>query len=278
MKKDGPPWRLDMEGQIEKIQEGCLGILRDIDRVCRQFHIEYSLCGGSVIGYHLYQGFIPWDDDIDLMMKRDQYDRFLKLYPEHSAPGYRLLHYDALGAVDVPTLFSRVENMNEDVTETIAGSIRQGHVFIDITVFDTFPSGMRHKWLRLHTSYAYTLLYRQNGMVPGTLWKRILYRCIPSYRVESRVLDLYRKTEELCRNSSQKYPGGPYCAELLSAAYGGIIYRASVFNKYKNVTFSGVTTRLIADYRDYLYMRYGKREFTRDIPESEKRKHINAEG
>jgi lipopolysaccharide cholinephosphotransferase len=267
-----------MEVQLEKIQKGCLEILRDIDRVCRQFHIEYSLCGGSVIGYHLYQGFIPWDDDIDLMMTRDHYDRFLKLYPEHAASKYRLLHYYTQGKADVPTLFSRVEDMEEAITETIAGSTRQGHVFIDITVFDMLPSGMHHKWLRLYTSYAYTQLYHQNGMVPGTLWKRILYRCIPSDREESRVLNLYRKTEELCRKSSQKYPGGPYCAELLSAAYGGIIYKASVFSKYRNATFSGVRTRLISDYRDYLYMRYGKREFTKDIPESEKKQHLNAEG
>jgi lipopolysaccharide cholinephosphotransferase len=278
MKKDGPPWRLNVERQIVKIQESCLEILRDIDRVCRQFHIQYSLCGGSVIGYHLYQGFIPWDDDIDLMMTRDQYDRFLKLYPEHGSPRYRLLHYDRLGSPDVPTLFSRVEDMEEDITETIAGSTRQGHVFIDITVFDMVPSGIHQKWIRLHTSYAYTMLYRRNGMVPGTLWKRALYKCIPSDRKESSILDLYRRTEELCRKSSQRHPGGPYCAELLSAAYGGILYKASVFDKYRNVVFSGVRTRINADYRNYLYMRYGKREFTRDIPESEKRQHINSEG
>jgi len=267
-----------LERQIKKIQEGCLEILRDIDRVCRQFHIQYSLCGGSVIGYHLYQGFIPWDDDIDLMMTRDQYDRFLKLYPVHCGSKFRLLHYDTLGTPDVPTLFSRVEDMEEDITETIAGSIRRGHVFIDITVFDTFPSGMHQKWIRLHTSYAYVMLYHRNGMVPGTFWKRTLYKCIPSDRKESRILDFYRRTEDLCRKSSQRHPDGPYCAELLSAAYGGILYSASIFSQYRNVVFSGVRTRMIADYRNYLYMRYGKWEFTRDIPESEKRLHIKAEG
>ncbi|MBQ4417898.1 MAG: LicD family protein, partial [Butyrivibrio sp.] len=55
----------------EEIRHRCLAIAKDIDRVCTKYGIRYSLCGGSVIGAHLYRGFIPWDDDIDLMMTRE---------------------------------------------------------------------------------------------------------------------------------------------------------------------------------------------------------------
>ena len=73
-----------MDMEIKKIQQCCLEIVKDIDRVCRKHGIRYSLCGGSVIGAHLYQGFIRWDDDIALMMTRVIYDRFLSVYPKYA--------------------------------------------------------------------------------------------------------------------------------------------------------------------------------------------------
>lgn len=42
-----------------------------VDRICREHHINYSLCGGFVVGAHLYKGILPWDDDIDI----DVYDK-----------------------------------------------------------------------------------------------------------------------------------------------------------------------------------------------------------
>ena len=65
---------------LKRVQKDCLEIMIDIDKVCRENNIDYSLCGGSVIGAMLYNGFIPWDDDIDIMMTRKNYEKFLKLY------------------------------------------------------------------------------------------------------------------------------------------------------------------------------------------------------
>ena len=55
-------------------------ILISIDKCCRENNIKYSLCWGTMIGAIRHQGFIPWDDDIDIMMPRDEYNRFLQIY------------------------------------------------------------------------------------------------------------------------------------------------------------------------------------------------------
>ncbi len=264
-------------GDVKEIQARCLGILRDIDRVCRQFQIQYSLCGGSVIGYHLYHGFIPWDDDIDLMMTRENYDRFLKVYPEHCGSGYRLLHYSRERETVLPTLFSRVEDLNAELTEQIAGKTRTGHIFVDLTVFDAVRSHTDLRASRARVGWTYSILYQYNGMTPGTGWKRQVFRLVPKVRDAERLRKIYEKTEAFCRRKSRKWDRAPYCAEILSAAYGGILYEKRIFDAYEDVDFSGVRTSVIRDYQDYLFMRYKKREFEEDIPEEEKRTHLIVE-
>ena len=68
-----------MESEIRGIQKKCIQILDIVDEICRKHQIKYSLCGGSVVGAHLYQGCLPWDDDVDLMMTRENYNKFLSI-------------------------------------------------------------------------------------------------------------------------------------------------------------------------------------------------------
>jgi lipopolysaccharide cholinephosphotransferase len=57
-----------------------VNILVSIDKCCRENNIKYSLCWGTMIGAIRHHGFIPWDDDIDLMMSREDYNRFIEVY------------------------------------------------------------------------------------------------------------------------------------------------------------------------------------------------------
>ena len=64
--------------ELKKIQSLELEALRTIITVCEKCNIEYFLVGGSVLGAIRHDGFIPWDDDIDVGMTRDNYRKFLK--------------------------------------------------------------------------------------------------------------------------------------------------------------------------------------------------------
>lgn len=70
------------DGKLSSVQEILLGFLKEIDRICKKHNIKYFLGGGSLLGAIRHHGFIPWDDDADVMMLREDYDKFLKVLPE----------------------------------------------------------------------------------------------------------------------------------------------------------------------------------------------------
>lgn len=64
---------------LKELQSLTLELLAEFDAFCEKNNIEYVLGGGSLLGAVRHKGFIPWDDDADVMMMRDQYERFLDL-------------------------------------------------------------------------------------------------------------------------------------------------------------------------------------------------------
>lgn len=67
----------DMNASLQEHQQALLVLLKEFDRVCCALDIPYILFAGSLLGAVRHQGFIPWDDDIDVMMLRKDYDRFM---------------------------------------------------------------------------------------------------------------------------------------------------------------------------------------------------------
>lgn len=68
------------EMQTKEIQQIGLDMMKNIHSFCTKNDIKYSLAYGTMLGAIRHQGFIPWDDDVDIMMPRPDYERFLQLY------------------------------------------------------------------------------------------------------------------------------------------------------------------------------------------------------
>ena len=75
------------DGKLSAVQSVLLGFLKEVDRICRKHGVKYFLGGGTLLGAVRHKGFIPWDDDADVMMLREDYEKFLSVLPKE-LPSY----------------------------------------------------------------------------------------------------------------------------------------------------------------------------------------------
>ena len=69
-------------------------VLQAVHDFCEEWGLKYSLACGTLLGAIRHNGYIPWDDDIDLYMEREEYDRFIKNFPENYKGHYKLISFE----------------------------------------------------------------------------------------------------------------------------------------------------------------------------------------
>ena len=95
--------------ELELAQHAQLIIAREIKRICIKNHINYSLAFGTLIGAIRHKGFIPWDDDLDIAMPREDYNRFIQCCAADLAPDFFLQTMDTDAQYSWPFLKVRLK-------------------------------------------------------------------------------------------------------------------------------------------------------------------------
>ena len=104
-----------------------------IDDFCKKYGIDYILHAGSMLGAVRHNAIIPWDDDVDIVMTRPNYERFVKLYRENQPQGYPIFDFDHFDWYDYP--FAKIA---KDGTFFRQGYFNQPPmgIFVDVFVVD----------------------------------------------------------------------------------------------------------------------------------------------
>lgn len=122
-------------GHLSIIQKLELDIVLEIDRICRENNINYFLAGGSLLGAVRHHGFIPWDDDLDIGMLREDFERFRKLCPQKLPPQFSYQSYRTDSSSHY--IFDKIRLKNTYFATAFSKRFPiENGVFVDILVYD----------------------------------------------------------------------------------------------------------------------------------------------
>ena len=147
------------DADLRKVQKLLTLILAELDRVCRRIGVSYAVYGGTAIGAIRHGGFIPWDDDIDVMMTRADYERFLAEAPALLDERFRL--DNTRTREDFPFMFTKMVMPGTLlIPEADKDSKYRMPFFLDILPLDEIPADEK----------AFRKMSRQSW-----LWGRLLF-------------------------------------------------------------------------------------------------------
>ena len=143
--------------KLRQLQLTELDLLRETTRICDELGLTYYLTGGTLLGAIRHHGFIPWDDDIDIAMPREDYERLLTegagLFPEHM----RLRSFKT--DEHFKRYYAHVEDRRVRVTLHSAQNTRRQYAWIDIYPLDGLPGGWLRSRLKFFSMLPRRLLY-----------------------------------------------------------------------------------------------------------------------
>lgn len=119
--------------QLAKDQE--FEVLKEIKRVCDKNNLRYFLAYGTLLGCIRHKGFIPWDDDIDILMFRADYERLKQIWKNEANPKFQILDYDTVK--NYPYTFPKIGNTDVFIKEdSIAHVDFKLGFYVDVFILD----------------------------------------------------------------------------------------------------------------------------------------------
>lgn len=155
---------------LSRVHEINLMMLKEIDRICRKYKIKYSLDSGTLLGAVRHKGFIPWDDDVDVIFTRNNYEMFAKVVRRELPEGMSFVEPDEYhGGRAFYDFISRItydkSRKFEDSRKMEFYDDKISRLCVDIFILDALPDGKISKQL------SKLLLSAVYGLALGHRWK-----------------------------------------------------------------------------------------------------------
>lgn len=250
---------------LEDIWAVELEILDEIDRVCTENGLRYSLAYGTLLGAIRHGGFIPWDDDIDIMMPREDYDRLIQIWPAVARKEF-LIQDDTMHD-DYVNNYAKVRKDHTTFLQFDSERTCSYHTGLFVDIFPgerVAPTRIARNWQ--YFLFAVNLLFNR-GYTSGTggivgLAERVLLRVVPRKN--------YRRISLAAGKRSRRWNDDTSCQIVFPNRIGcsKLYYPHDLFEHLDRKVFQGKSYSTFQDADRMLRIEYG--DYMQLPPEEER--------
>jgi lipopolysaccharide cholinephosphotransferase len=254
-----------MKNMIRDVQNRILEIMKYIDSLCRQNGIVYYIMGGTALGAIRHGGFIPWDDDLDIFMTPDQYDKFKVVFERCNSKLFVLQEWRT-----TPD-YLEYAKVRMNGTTFIEAAFKDRHdmhhgIYVDIMILHKVPnSAFLQKRIYYYSKFVTLYALSQRNWRPKTKIQKILLKSLKyipcKYIAKHCYQNIYRY--------DGLTDGYKYCYWITPAKFKNGLFDKDFFSSPVDIPFEDTVllgSEKITEYLEYRYGDYMK------LPSEEQRK------
>ena len=238
---------------LDEVKQVELEILEYVDKICKENNIQYSLADGTMLGAVRHKGFIPWDDDIDILLKREEYEKLLRILYSKTDEKYQVFSPKDEGYW---YSYAKVTDTRTIIVEKNWSQYEGMGVYIDIFPIDylgedpiNYIKTARYydkclKWCLTNIAYKDEKIYKR--IIKRILrWKEVNY--------------CRKKGEKYWKNKLEELRLSPKNGTMVNFCASDVCrgYDVSVLDKYTTITFENRQFQIIERYDEMLKFLYG---------------------
>ena len=242
---------------LDRFKQRVLDVLKYSISFFDRHQLKWFIACGSAIGAVRHKGFIPWDDDIDVYMPREDYNKLKSLQPELLNDGYRFIDWDV---DNYPLGFGKISDNNTTLWSEKRFKVNYG-VYIDIFPLDLTYSGMMSfgiKWMK-YRKLLFNYRAKISKITISDLFKgpkknnnwRVVAAKIPLMFLKKK--DILKQIKEM-ESIWNKAEGDRYVSYTEVGMY---MFPRKWFEEYTLMPFEDINVRVSKYYHDYLTYMYG---------------------
>lgn len=241
--------------ELRKLQLKSLELILEFKKFCEENNLKWFLCGGGCIGAIRHEGFIPWDDDLDVFMMRKDYERFFSI-AKKSKLSFHVIRTSE--KVFSGQTFISVTDKNTTVIkkEQVGLKVPRG-ITIDVFPLDATPSNFFKQQIQMFNALLFSLyitsvIPKNHGFLISLICF-ILLSLIPSFKFRIKLALLFEKNM-----TKYNIDECDYVKELCAGPkYMKNLYKKSLFEKGELKKFENTFLPVPNGYDEYLKIAFG---------------------
>ncbi len=255
---------------LEETHTALLGILIKFDEICKKHGLEYSIAYGTLIGAVRHKGFIPWDDDVDVVMTRPEYERFYQMVKSGEIDlGERFALSEDRGK---EAFYPFLKLMDKRYSIERFSQREVPYLYVDIFPLDGVPEeeAKLEKARKKRLKYS-AILALARWAVPEKKWMLILRALGFPFYLGCALYGMPRAVKKANENAlSYAFEESENCSLMCFDREMWLLPR-ECFTRFCDIQFEGHTFRAIEDYDRWLKAVYG--DYMTPPPENKRVKH-----